>query len=336
MRFGISLVASGQRDGATQASMVQERVEMVQVARDAGYGLVSAGQHYCPRDGMLPQPMPLLARLAAEAPGMIFQTGVLLGPFYNPVTLAEEAATLAAITGDCFRAAIGLGYRDQEFAMFGQQRSDRLKRVIELITTTRRLLRGETVTTEGGFYPLQDVAVAPGTVSDVPVPIMIGSGAEQGAARAGRIADGLYVTGYLPPSDVSTLVSTYLASAATVGTSSPIVTIRREVTVASSRKEALARSGPGWIRTLSAYMQEGLEQSSIGAIVRDLETTGDSDDLPFIVGSPEECAEQVARYAAMGVQDIIIRFDLNQATHSDTLRAIEQFAADVFPLVPAA
>ena len=172
-------------------------------------------------------------------------------------------------------------------------------------------------------------------MSDVPAPIMIGSGAEKGAARAGRIADGLYVTGYLPPSDVSTLVSTYLASAATAGTASPIVTIRREVTVASSRKVALVKSGPGWIRTLSAYMQEGLEQSSIGAIVRDLETTGDSDDLPFIVGSPEECAEQVARYAAMGVQDIIIRFDLNQATHADTLRAIEQFAADVFPLVPA-
>ncbi len=333
MRFGISLVASGQREGATQASMVQERVEMVQVARDSGYGLVSAGQHYCPGDGMLPQPMPLLARLAGEAPGMIFQTGVLLGPFYHPVTLAEEAATLAAITGDRFRAAIGLGYRDPEFAMFGQDRADRLKRVIELITTTRRLLRGETVTTEGGFYPLHEVSVAPGTVSDVPAPIMIGSGAPKGAARAGRIADGLYVTGYLPPSDVATLVSTYLESAAASGTATPIVTIRREVTVATSRKDALARSAPGWIRTLTSYMQEGLEQPSIAQIARDLETTGDSAELPFIVGSPEECAEQIGRYEAMGVQDIIIRFDLNQATHADTLRAMEQFATAVFPLV---
>ncbi|WP_261566549.1 LLM class flavin-dependent oxidoreductase [Frankia gtarii] len=335
MRFGVSLVASGQREGATQASMIRERVEMVRVARDAGYHIVSAGQHYAPLDGMLPQPMPLLARLAGEAPGMVFQTGVLLGPFYNPVTFAEEAATLAAITGDNFRAAIGLGYRDAEFAMFGQRPTDRLKRVIELIGTSRRLLRGETVSTEGGFYPLNAVALAPGTVGEIPVPIMIGTGAVKGAARAGRIADGLYVTGYLPPSDVEQLVTTYLDNAQRAGTTEPIVSIRREVTVADSRKAALARSGPGWIRTLSSYLSLGFEQPSLARIVRSLEETGDAVDLPFIVGSPQECAEQIDLYQKLGVRDIVIRFDLNEATHAATLHAIEQFAADVMPLVPA-
>jgi alkanesulfonate monooxygenase SsuD/methylene tetrahydromethanopterin reductase-like flavin-dependent oxidoreductase (luciferase family) len=339
MRFGISLVASGQREGATQTSMIRERIEMVRVAHAAGYHLVSAGQHFAPLDGMLPAPMPLLARLAGEGPGMTFQTGVLLGPFYNPVAFAEEAATLAAITGDRFRAAIGLGYRDAEFAMFGQRPADRVKRVVELVRASRLLLRGETVTTKGPFYSLDGVALPPGAVGDSPVPLLIGTGAIAGAARAGRIADGLYVTGYLPPSDVEQLVHTYLDSAAegerTGQPSGGLVCIRREVTIASSRRTALSRSAPGWIRTLRSYVSQGFEQPSMTSIVRDLETKGDSDDLPFIVGSPEECAEQIERYRKIGVQDIVIRFDLNESTHAATLSAIERFAVEVMPLVAA-
>jgi alkanesulfonate monooxygenase SsuD/methylene tetrahydromethanopterin reductase-like flavin-dependent oxidoreductase (luciferase family) len=135
------------------------------------------------------------------------------------------------------------------------------------------------------------------------------------------------------------LVHTYLDTAAegesTVQPQGGVVCIRREVTVASSRRAALDRSAPGWIRTLSSYASLGFEQPSLTSIVRDLETKGDSDDLPFIVGSPEECAEQIERYRKIGVQDLVIRFDLNQSTHAATLMAIERFAAEVMPLVAA-
>jgi alkanesulfonate monooxygenase SsuD/methylene tetrahydromethanopterin reductase-like flavin-dependent oxidoreductase (luciferase family) len=335
VQFGISLVVSGLR-GETMAAMVEERIAMVRVAHAAGYDLVSAGQHFCASDMLMPQPIPLLARLAAEAPGMAMQTGVILGPFYNPVVLAEEAALLGAITGNRFRAAIGLGYRDDEFAIFGQRRQDRLKRVIELVTITRRLLRNETVTTDDGFYPLESVALTPGSVGDTPPRLMIGTGTEKGAARAGRIADGLYVTGYLPPSDVERLVRTYRAAAdAAAADLPPLVTIRREVTVATSRKAALAQSVPGWIGTLSSYLSEGLETRALADIVDDLKAHGDSPDLPFIVGNPEECAEQIRWYEAMGVNEIVIRFDLRDGTHAATLEAIEQFGAEVIPLVRA-
>jgi alkanesulfonate monooxygenase SsuD/methylene tetrahydromethanopterin reductase-like flavin-dependent oxidoreductase (luciferase family) len=334
MRFGISLVASGLTEGASISSMLRDRIEMVQTAKAAGFSLVSAGQHYAARDQLLPQPMPLLARLAAETPGMHFHTGVLLGPFYNPVVLAEEAATLNAITGNRFRAAIGLGYRESEFAIFGQQRSDRLKRVLELLDTTRRLLRGETVEVRSGFYPLHGVALTPGSVDGPPPRIMIGTGTERGAVRAGRRADGLDVTGYLPPADVAQLVIAYRSSHAEAGADlSPLVTLRREVTIGPSRREALARSRKGWIETLSSYLSQGLETRSLSTLIQDLETQGDSPHLPFIVGDPEECAEQVRWYADAGVDEIVIRFDLQDQPHSATLEAIERFGSDVIPLV---
>jgi alkanesulfonate monooxygenase SsuD/methylene tetrahydromethanopterin reductase-like flavin-dependent oxidoreductase (luciferase family) len=334
MRFGISIVASGMKEGATLASMVQDRIEMVRTAYLAGFQIVSAGQHFCARDQLLPQPIGLLSRLAAEGPGMEFQTGVILAPFYNPVVLAEEAALLHAITGNRFRAALGLGYREEEFAIFGQQRADRLKRTIEVLDISRRLLRNETVETESGFYPMPGVALTPGSVGVVPPRLMLGTGTEKGAARAARIADGLYVTGYSPPSDVERLVSRYLATAAeTKPDLPPLVTLRREVTIAPSRDQALAQSRPGWIRTLSSYLAEGLETRALPNLVEDLTTKGDSLDLPFIVGNPEECAEQVRWYEGIGVNEIIIRFDLHDANQATTLEAIEQFGSEILPLV---
>jgi alkanesulfonate monooxygenase SsuD/methylene tetrahydromethanopterin reductase-like flavin-dependent oxidoreductase (luciferase family) len=334
VQFGISLVASGPREQPTLASMLRDRIEMVRTAQGAGFALVSAGQHYAAQDQLLPQPIPLLARLAGEAPGMHLQAGVLLGPFYHPVVLAEEAALLGAMTGNRFRAAIGLGYRDHEFALFGQTRSDRVRRVIELLDTTRQLLRGETVTTSGGFYPMRDVTLTPGSVEGPPPRLMIGTGVLTGAARAARRADGLYITGYALPSDVAELVSIYRGTCAEVGADlPPLVTLAREVTVAASRRDALSRSVTGWIRTLRSYLSSGLETRSLARLIGDLESQGDSDELPFIVGSPEECAQQVARYSEAGVDEIVIRFDLWDASQSAVLGAIEEFGEKVIPLV---
>ena len=182
---------------------------------------------------------------------MYFQTGVLLGPFYNPVVLAEESAALDAITGHRFRVAIGLGYRPAEFQLFGQQRADRLRRVLELLDTTRRLLRGETVEAPSGFYPMHGVALTPGSVNGPPPRMVIGTGVEAGAVRAGRRADGLYVTGYLPPTDVARLVRAYRdAQAEAAADLPPLVTLRREVAIGPSRREALERYRDGWIGTL--------------------------------------------------------------------------------------
>jgi alkanesulfonate monooxygenase SsuD/methylene tetrahydromethanopterin reductase-like flavin-dependent oxidoreductase (luciferase family) len=311
--------------------MVRDRIELVAAARDAGMDLVSTGQHFCPIHDLYPQPIPLLARLAAKAPEMMMQTGVLLGPFYHPVMLAEEMATMAAVCTGGFRAPIGLAYREEEFAMFGQRKVDRVRRTVELVETTRRLLAGETVTTEGGFYPLTDVALAPGTVDGTPPAIFLGTGTERGARRAGRLADGIYTTGYLPKSEVRQLTAAFREASGPGPTKT--VVIRREVTLASTRQEALARAASGWQATLRSYMSAGLEQSSLGRVVRDLESDRDSSDLPFVVGSPEECAEEIEEYARMGVDEMVVRFQTYGATRHDTIALIEQFGAAVIPLV---
>lgn len=69
--------------------------ELVLVAREAdrqGVAWLSASQHWLSAPTIWPQPFPILARLAGEAPRARLMTQMLLLPLHNPVQIAEDIA----------------------------------------------------------------------------------------------------------------------------------------------------------------------------------------------------------------------------------------------------
>src|SRR5439155_1555530 len=77
-----------------QTARFQEHVEQVRLARAVGFTSVWASQHYLSDPFTYFQPIPTLARVAADAPGMTLGTGCLLLPLHHPVEIAEPLATL--------------------------------------------------------------------------------------------------------------------------------------------------------------------------------------------------------------------------------------------------
>ena len=104
------------------ADRIRENLEQVRTARDAGFDLICAGQHYLSDPYQMPATFPLLARLASEAGDMHLAATVILVPLHNPVDLAESVATMDAATGGRFIFGIGLGYREEEYTAFGIKR----------------------------------------------------------------------------------------------------------------------------------------------------------------------------------------------------------------------
>ena len=101
-------------------------LKFVGAARDGGFDGIFAAHHYALGAGeAMFQPIPLLARLAAEAPGMTLGTSIFLLSLHNPLEAAELAATLDIISGGKFAFGVGQGYRDVEFDSFGIPLSDR-------------------------------------------------------------------------------------------------------------------------------------------------------------------------------------------------------------------
>ena len=113
IRAGIFL--SGQHPPAVSAAAaVREHLEQVALARELGLSSVWAGQHFLSHPFQMFQSVPLLARMAAEAQGMTVGTAIVLLTLLNPVEVAENAATLAAIADGNFVLGVGFGYRAVE------------------------------------------------------------------------------------------------------------------------------------------------------------------------------------------------------------------------------
>ena len=67
----------------------RQHLEQFRAARDAGFDLYCWAHHYLIDPFQHFQPLPVLARLAAEPGQMQLATSVLLLPLLNPVDVAE-------------------------------------------------------------------------------------------------------------------------------------------------------------------------------------------------------------------------------------------------------
>src|SRR5437763_16317817 len=89
MKFGIGLSVQHLPEDS-QAARFQEHVEQVRLARAVGFTSVWASQHYLSDPFTYFQPIPTLARVAAEAPGITLGTRCLLLPLPHPVEIAQQ------------------------------------------------------------------------------------------------------------------------------------------------------------------------------------------------------------------------------------------------------
>jgi alkanesulfonate monooxygenase SsuD/methylene tetrahydromethanopterin reductase-like flavin-dependent oxidoreductase (luciferase family) len=163
VKLGLWLTARYAPDRTPEAHMAAMR-EQVALARDAGFGMISSGQHYlAPRL----QTFPLLARLIEDAGDMEMATSVLLLPLHHPVAVAEDAATMNAMVGGRFVLGLGLGHDDLEQAAFGVAARDRSPRFREAVELMRHIWAGDGRAYRGQYFNVPARDAAPAT-SDSP------------------------------------------------------------------------------------------------------------------------------------------------------------------------
>ena len=151
MKFGLFINAQ-HPVGESVSQRIAEASEQTRLAREAGFDMICAGQHYLSHPYQMSAIIPLLARLTADAEGMEIAATVLLIPLLNPVDVAETCATLDAMSGGRFVLGIGIGYRDEEYTAFGIQRSERIPRLIEAMDIIRLLWTEDEVEYNGTYY----------------------------------------------------------------------------------------------------------------------------------------------------------------------------------------
>lgn len=305
-----------------------EQLAQFRASRDAGFDFVSWGHHWLIDPFQHFQPIPVLARFAAEAGTMDLVTGVLLTPLLNPVQVAEDIATLDHICGGRLILGMGLGYRSEEFEAAGFTMSERVPRFEEGLTLMKRLWVDPEVTHHGRYY---QVTAARPTAKPYQKPhprIWIAAMTEPAVRRAGRLGHPFYAIGTLSYEELRRALAVWHAALGEHDRPVPSeVPVHREFYVAPTREEARARARPGVEAKYRGYAQHGLP--NVGASL-----AGGVDRLmddPFVIGAPEECLEKLARYRELGTTHLALRLFWPEMTQVDALRMIDLTATKMLP-----
>lgn len=166
--------------------------EMCAWAEDHGGAAAVFCEHHGSEDGYLPSPFLLASAVAARTQRLALSLTLIL-PFYEPVRLAEDMAVLDILSGGRASYILALGYRPEEYEIFGLSLRDRGRLADEKLGLLRRLLAGETVVENGRpimVTPLPQTAGGPG--------MMWGGGSLAAARRAGRYGLGMLANANIP------------------------------------------------------------------------------------------------------------------------------------------
>jgi alkanesulfonate monooxygenase SsuD/methylene tetrahydromethanopterin reductase-like flavin-dependent oxidoreductase (luciferase family) len=314
---------------------LDEHLEQIRLMRDLGFDSLWAGQHWVPSPFYMFQPIPFLARAAADAGDMILGTNVLLAPFYRPLDVAEVATTMDIITRGRFRLGLGLGYRDFEFENLGVPRQERVGRLVEMVEILRRLWTGDQVTHEGRHYRLKDVRLTMAPVQRPHPPILVGGNLPAAVRRAAVIADGWLASGNVSLTSLVGLHEEYETARRQAGRPAPPERyLFIDIYLAHDRRTALADAAPYIKATYEAFAQWG------NAKVESLEVAPEDLAERFIVGSPDDCIARLREYhRRAGFNHVLARVQLPGPTTSmpqpTVLRTLRLLGQEVAPALRA-
>jgi alkanesulfonate monooxygenase SsuD/methylene tetrahydromethanopterin reductase-like flavin-dependent oxidoreductase (luciferase family) len=303
-------------------------------AQDNGFTYIAIGQHFLYGDLRWLQPVPLLARLAADVDQHVrLVTQIMIAPLYHPVLLAEEIATLDVVTEGRLVFGVGLGYRPEEFGYLGVPFAERAGRMDEILRLVTKLWTEDRVDFDGTYWQLDGVTPHLRPVQDPHPPIWVGAFNTAGVRRAGRLADGYACPPEMPKADAAeryAIVAEEFAKRGKPFTSQPL---RRNVLVADTEEEAVveyARVAQGRYLT---YAQRGLDVMKDAGLEEDFAkaVAGHA-----VIGTREQVVAQlVDLVSTLPVEPLLLRPQWPTMDVEETVAAIRRLGRDVLPAVRA-
>jgi F420-dependent oxidoreductase-like protein len=298
-------------------------VALAEAAERLGFEALFRSDHYFSSDGVggrgSTDAWALLAALAAETERI--RLGTLVSPvtFRLPSVLAKSAATVDEISGGRVEIGLGAGWWTEEHTQFGipfpptRERFEMLEEQLEIV---HRLLTEDRFSFEGKHYSLADAECFPKPMQRPRPPIVVG---------------GKKVGPWM-----QRLIGAWADEFNTVGGSPDEVRERfgraRDGVAAAGREpDTLVTSMMTWFfvaPTEDEYLAKLERARSLDPTAGPFDAYRADIEADCIVGAPERAAETLSKYAAAGVQRIMLNHELY-----DDLEMLELLATQVFPKV---
>lgn len=177
-------------EGPPLADLYTAALEMAEWAEGRGCIAVQVSEHHASPDGYLPAPFVLASAIAARTKTTPIQVAAVLVPLHDPVVLAEQMAVLDILSAGRVSHVCAVGYREEEYAMFGQDMKSRGKRMEECLGVLRKAFTGEPFE-----YAGRQVRVTPAPLTPGGPVLLMGGSSKIAVRRAARFGMGMITQG---------------------------------------------------------------------------------------------------------------------------------------------
>lgn len=303
-----------------------DAVEQAKLAEEVGFEWVVLGERHLHRPGYH-EVLTTLTWLAAHTERIGLATSGIVAPLYHPAQLAEALAHIDVLSGGRLTAGFVLGYRPEEFALFGVHQRERVTRFEESISLISRLWTEDSVAAEGRYWSLSEAFLSPRPAQTPRPRIWNGGRVRATLERTARLCDGWTTSFNEMDSELPDKIAEYHDHPLGEGVLGSEVIVCREGYCAPTSQEA-RRALEEPLRDLyDAYT--GWKRTSVDG-ARYAQGWSDIEDRS-VIGSPAHCVDRLASYQAMGADGVILRIQPPGMSQADALRSIETFGQQVLP-----
>jgi alkanesulfonate monooxygenase SsuD/methylene tetrahydromethanopterin reductase-like flavin-dependent oxidoreductase (luciferase family) len=329
--FRLNFLLHLDRDVAP-ADAYREATEIFVAAEELGYdsGWVIQ-RHFRQGNEHVSAPLVVLAAIAQHTSRIGLGTGVLVLPLEDPLKVAEDAATVDAISGGRLELGVGSGPFPGAWEAFGQDLADRHRIFDDSVARLHDVLGGSPLNAAGESVHPPAAGVRrrlwQATTSDP-------AHAHRTAASAARAGDGLQLSranawqGGTPreaQERQASSIQTY-REAWNDPSRPPRVQVSRAVYPHPDRAKAIELVTPG-VRRWQSWSTSGAPkhaESVAGYLANDRALIGPSETL---------AAELAGDPALRDVTDLLVSFVPGVPDHDEHLRLLETSARDLAPLL---
>lgn len=325
-------------DGREHGAQLAGRLKLVELYDRLGFHAYHLAEHHGTPLGRSPSPNVFLAAAAARTTRLRLGPLVYVLPLYDPLRLAEEAATLDQLSGGRLEMGIGRGASELESSLFGLD-TDR-ERFQDALAALRKALSSERFSHNGPFYQYEDVTMSVRPVQQPHPPLWMGIGRPEAAVWAA--ANDVNVAALLPAPAVRPITDRYREEWARLGKPDealPFLGLNRPLVLAETEREALAtarRAYKQWKRNLDWLWDRKGVASSLASVLPDEFDAFQALGAGF-AGTPATASEFfAAEIEAAGVNYLNLDIAWGTITPDEASQTTELLAEHVMPALAAA
>ena len=337
MQFNHFLTAFLPDRGRDQGRIYADMIEQARAADALGYDAVSIPEHHLINILLVPAPLQLAVRLAAETSRLRLVTAVLVLPLHDPRILAGEIVQADLLCEGRLVVGVGRGAFGYEMGRMGVPIETSRERFDESLAILEALLEREDVAWEGEHVRFEPLTVMPRPARRIPFMIAaLNPAAIEACARRGFHVQTTPLGG--SHAHLLEQVDAFRRGRAAAGAAGQglRLALMRGVYAARDARDARAKlalayeyykrfdnvfSGPG---SVAGGMIEPLPRA------QSIEELGQN----LVICPPAEMVERLSGYAEAGVDELILSSNFGQPV-AETVEMMHRFAAEVMPHLAA-